>query len=188
MSSDGTRERLVRALMDVAAREGIQAATTAAIAREAGVAEGTLYRHFTGKEALAVEAFRKVKRDAYEAVSRGYDASAPLPDRFRHLWLSAFRRYREEPASFRFGKRFMESPYAASEGGEAHEPMVGVLSRLRSDGIAAGMVKDLPLDLLIALFYAPISQMLYTELNGGHRWTDDELEGAAAAGWDSWRS
>jgi len=185
---EGTRDRLVRAMTDIAARDGLQAATTAAIAQEAGVAEGTLYRHFEGKEALAVEAFRNVKRRTYDAVTRGYDASAPLPDRFRHLWLAGFERYREDPAAFRYGKRFMESPWAASEGGEAHEPMVGVLSRLRADGIAAGVVKDLQLDLLIALFYAPISQMLYTELNGGHRWSDQELEAAAKAAWDSWRA
>jgi AcrR family transcriptional regulator len=184
--SDGTRDELVRAITVLAAREGLQAATTAAIAREAGVAEGTLYRHFRGKEALAIEAFRRVKRGMYEAVTRSYDVSLPLPERFRHLWLAAFRRYREDPEAFRYGKRFMESPYAAVEGGEAHEPMVGLLSRLRRDGVGAGLVKDLPEELLIALFYAPISQMLYAELNGGHRWSDDELEAAAGAGWDSW--
>lgn len=185
--NDGTRQRLIRAITDLGAREGLQAATTAAMAREAGVAEGTLYRHFSGKEALAVEAFRAVKRGTYEAVTRTYDASAPLPRRFRHLWLAAFRRYRDDPAAFLFAKRFMESPYAEVDGGEAHEPMVGVLSRLRQDGIADGVVKDLPQDLLIALFYAPISQMLHAELNGGQTWTDDELEAAASAGWDSWR-
>lgn len=185
---DGTRQRLIRAITALGAREGLQAATTAAIAREAGVAEGTLYRHFSGKEALAVEAFRAVKRGTYEAVTRGYDTSASVPARFRHLWLAGFRRYRDDTAAFRFAKRFMESAYAAVDGGEAHEPMVGVLSRLRQDGIAEGTVKDLPQDLLIALFYAPISQMLYAELNGGHQWTDEELEAAASAGWDSWRA
>lgn len=186
MTAEATRERLVDAMTQIGAREGLQAATTAAIARQAGLAEGTLYRHFDGKEALAVEAFRRVKRGTYEAVTSAYDASASLEERFLHLWRAGFERYRADPDSFRFAKRFQESPFAEVEGGEAHEPMVGVLTRLRGDGIAAGVVKDLPVELLIALFYAPISQMLYTEMNGGHRWTDDELEAAARAGWDSW--
>lgn len=188
MTAEDTRDRLVRAMTVLGARDGLQAATTAAIAREAGVAEGTLYRHFAGKEALAVEAFRRVKRGTYEAVTSDYDASASLDERFRHLWRAGFDRYRADTDAFRFAKRFQESPFAEIEGGEAHEPMVGVLSRLRRDGIAAGIVKDLPLELLIALFYAPVSQMLYSELNGGHRWTDAELEAAARAGWDSWHA
>lgn len=186
MTAEGTRDRLIRAITVIAAGEGLGAATTAAIAREIGVAEGTLYRHFDGKEALAVEAFRRVKHGTYEAVTRGYDESAPVERRFRHLWHAAFHRYRSDPDAFRFAKRFMESEYAEIDGGEAHEPIVGVLSRLRRDGIAQGIVKDLPEDLLIALFYAPISQMLYAELNGAHRWSDEELEAASSAGWDSW--
>jgi AcrR family transcriptional regulator len=55
-----TRERLLAAARQVIEEGGYGAATVAVIAERAGVASGTLYRHFASKEELFVELFRAV--------------------------------------------------------------------------------------------------------------------------------
>jgi AcrR family transcriptional regulator len=55
-----TRERLLRAAQELIEEGGYAAASVAAIAERAGVAAGTLYRHFDSKEELFVELFRAV--------------------------------------------------------------------------------------------------------------------------------
>jgi AcrR family transcriptional regulator len=55
-----TRERLLRAAQELIEEGGYGAASVAAIAERAGVAAGTLYRHFDSKEGLFVELFRAV--------------------------------------------------------------------------------------------------------------------------------
>ncbi len=55
-----TRERLLAAAQELIEDGGYGAATVAAIAERAGVAAGTLYRHFASKEELFVEVFRAV--------------------------------------------------------------------------------------------------------------------------------
>jgi AcrR family transcriptional regulator len=55
-----TRERLLRAAQELIEEGGYAAASVAAIAGRAGVAAGTLYRHFDSKEELFVEVFRTV--------------------------------------------------------------------------------------------------------------------------------
>ncbi len=55
-----TRERLLRAAQELIEEGGYAAASVAAIAERAGVAAGTLYRHFESKEDLFVEVFRAV--------------------------------------------------------------------------------------------------------------------------------
>jgi AcrR family transcriptional regulator len=51
-SVDATRERLLDAAAQTFARDGIRGATTREIAREAGVNEVTLFRHFKSKQQL----------------------------------------------------------------------------------------------------------------------------------------
>ncbi len=55
-----TRERLLRAARELIEDGGYSAASVAAIADRAGVAAGTLYRHFASKEDLFVDVFRTV--------------------------------------------------------------------------------------------------------------------------------
>jgi AcrR family transcriptional regulator len=50
--SSSTRQKLLRAAAVVFARDGLEGATTRAIAREAGVNEVTLFRHFKSKDRL----------------------------------------------------------------------------------------------------------------------------------------
>jgi len=58
----GTRERLVRAALELFTTEGYHASTTPLIASRAGIAEGTIYRHFESKEQLLNEIFRAALR------------------------------------------------------------------------------------------------------------------------------
>ena len=55
-----TRERLLRAAQELIEEGGYGAAPVAAIAERAGVAAGTLYRHFESKQELFVQVFRSV--------------------------------------------------------------------------------------------------------------------------------
>jgi AcrR family transcriptional regulator len=60
VAGPSTRERLLRAAREVIEDGGYGAASVLAIADRAGVAAGTLYRHFASKEELFVEVFRAV--------------------------------------------------------------------------------------------------------------------------------
>jgi len=64
-SPEGTmsaKPRIERAALEVFVREGVDAATTRAIASEAGVSEGALYRHYRSKDELAASLFMTVHR------------------------------------------------------------------------------------------------------------------------------
>lgn len=64
----GTRDRLVRAALELFTTQGYHTSTTPQIARRAGVAEGTIYRHFDGKEHLLNEIYRAAVRLLLSAV------------------------------------------------------------------------------------------------------------------------
>jgi AcrR family transcriptional regulator len=57
---NGTRDRLLTAARELIEEGGYATASVVAIASKAGLAAGTLYRHFGSKEELFVEVFRSV--------------------------------------------------------------------------------------------------------------------------------
>jgi AcrR family transcriptional regulator len=59
-AATGTRDRLLTAARELIEEGGYSAAPVVAIAQRAGLAAGTLYRHFGSKEELFVEVFRSV--------------------------------------------------------------------------------------------------------------------------------
>lgn len=59
-ASQRTREKLIAAATDLITEGGYGAASVAAVAERAGVAGGTMYRHFPSKADLFVEVFRRV--------------------------------------------------------------------------------------------------------------------------------
>jgi AcrR family transcriptional regulator len=66
----GTHDRLVRAALDLFTTQGYHASTTPEIAQRAGVAEGTIYRHFESKEHLLNEIYRAAVRLLTDSVTR----------------------------------------------------------------------------------------------------------------------
>lgn len=75
-SGSGTRARLLAAAHDVTAESGYGAASVTAIAERAGVAAGTLYRHFPSKGQLFVELFRSVCGGEIEAMRQAAERPA----------------------------------------------------------------------------------------------------------------
>ncbi len=181
-----TKDKLLRAALLLVARDGFGAATTAAIAAQAGVAEGTLYRHFPSKDDLLIEVYRQVKAAVFRAISDGEDGDETPDVRLKRVWRALYDVYRSDEEAFMFGQRFAESALSKHEGGQAHEAISGAVGRLHAAGVAAGVFKDLPGDLLGNLFFAPVGYMLKSELNG-RRWTEAELDATAEAILDSWR-
>lgn len=71
----GTRARLLLAAVEVLEAGGYSAASVAAIAERAGLATGTLYRHFPSKADLFVEVFRAVADQQLAEMQRAGDAT-----------------------------------------------------------------------------------------------------------------
>jgi len=79
-SSSQTRDRLIRAALELFTTRGYHETTTPLIASRAGVAEGTIYRHFPSKEDLLNEIFRGAVRAFLEPV-KTLDPARPCRER-----------------------------------------------------------------------------------------------------------
>src|SRR5262249_43713801 len=91
-----TRDRLMRAAIGIVAETGLAAATTAAIAQKAGVAEGTLYRHFESKDDLLIAAYRQLKEEVFLQAGAVVDTSVAPRERLKRTWRAIYEAYRND--------------------------------------------------------------------------------------------
>lgn len=140
------RERIL-----TVARDALAVSTSAsltAIAKQAGVGIGTLYRHFPTREALVLELYR---HDIQHLIDR-----APTLLR-EHEPLDALRRWFDEVAHYgRLKYGVAEIIHAATNGGlddEYYEPFVRAIGLLLDAGAADGSLKPglAPEDVLLQL-------------------------------------
>ncbi|MGW5277462.1 TetR/AcrR family transcriptional regulator [Streptomyces sp. NPDC004044] len=128
-----------RARILVVAGEAFAASSGAsmtAIAKQAGVGVGTLYRHFPTREALIVELYHQ---EIQKVIDLAHTLAAELPP------LDALRRWFEEVA--RYGKLkygVSEVIHAATNGGlddKNYEPFLRAIAALLDAGTATGEIK-----------------------------------------------
>ncbi|KXF50326.1 TetR family transcriptional regulator [Rhodococcus sp. SC4] len=107
-----------------------------AIAKQAGVGIGTLYRHFPNRESLVLALYRQELEKLIDLVPELLASSPPL---------EALRRWFEEIARYgrvKFG--FAEVIHAATSGGvndEYYQPFVEAIAQLLEVGAADGVLK-----------------------------------------------
>lgn len=83
--SEDKQIALLDAAIEVVAIQGV-GATTALIAKRAGVAEGTLFRYFPTKDDLLNELYIYIKQNLGAAMKRNLLQNAPLMELVQSLW------------------------------------------------------------------------------------------------------
>ncbi|HTU84829.1 MAG TPA: TetR/AcrR family transcriptional regulator [Solirubrobacteraceae bacterium] len=98
LAGAGTRGRLLAAGRELIEEGGYGAAPVVAIAERAGVAAGTLYRHFPSKADLFLEVFRSVCAGEERAMIAAADAAGPKAvDRLEAVLTTFARRALSNP-------------------------------------------------------------------------------------------
>ena len=74
------RPKIEKAALELFIRDGIDAATTRGIADTAGVSEGALYRHYKGKDELALALFMQTHNQLGEMMLGAFSEVTSLAD------------------------------------------------------------------------------------------------------------
>ncbi len=80
------RSNLMKAALKLFVEKGVQNTSTAEIAREAGMAAGTLFIYFPTKQDLVDELALKVSKELSDNINSRLDPSLPARDSFLVIW------------------------------------------------------------------------------------------------------
>jgi AcrR family transcriptional regulator len=112
-AKDPKKERaLFDAALVVADREGLEALTVQKVARQAGLAVGTLYVYFDGKEDLLRRLYLRTKAAAGDRMLEGYCPGLPFRQAFRRICHNQFEFLVEHRLEVGFQAKFYRSGFA----------------------------------------------------------------------------
>jgi AcrR family transcriptional regulator len=79
-------EAILTAALDLFAERGFHGTSVPSVAERAGVAAGTIYHYFQGKEALVNALFRRWKQEIAARVLQDFPFDRPPREQFRTVW------------------------------------------------------------------------------------------------------
>lgn len=150
-----------------------------AVARDAGIATGTAYVHYASKDELILAAYVETKQRLGAAAVAAADLSAPPEERFRALWIGAYRHLVDNPGEAGFLAQVDSSPYAITAHGKAQELEVDPLVLAAAEPEIAGRLLPLPVEVLWEPGLAPAVRPAVQ----GVALTGEQLELTAGACW-----
>lgn len=90
-------------------------ASTANIAKRAGIAAGTLFTYFANKEELLNELYRELKQEVYARINADFPDKASLEMRTRHIWMTSLNWSLQFPEKRKVSMQLSVSDVISSE-------------------------------------------------------------------------
>ncbi|MGH7657311.1 MAG: TetR/AcrR family transcriptional regulator [Gemmatimonadales bacterium] len=184
--SEATRQRLIRAALELYTEAGFRGTTTPMLAQRAGVAEGTIYRHFTSKEHLLNEAYRGVQRWGSRLVREAEEHRGDTPsERLARVAHQLFEAAERDPAVLRMLFYTSQDPFLDERSRDAGREFRGAIQQIVAMGKSDGLVRAGPADLWSSLWLGLLEFMVQRICT--REWTASHPQVALAleAAWDA---
>jgi TetR/AcrR family fatty acid metabolism transcriptional regulator len=177
-------QQIIDAAVRVFARSGYYNSRVSDIAREAGIASGTIYLYFKTKDQILVTLFRE-KMAQWVANARKRIASEPdAVAKIRRIVQLHFETLEESPALAEVVQVELRQGHKFFRGASAHEVSAyfDLIGSVLEEGVAAGLLRpDLPVKVATKVLFGAMDQVVTSWVLGkrGYSLTDSAAPVAA---------
>lgn len=156
----GARERILLAARELVAAGGYRNAPVTAVATQAGVSTGLIYRHFPSKAELFVEVLSAAVEHEVEILEGIAAGSEPAPQRLRLAIIAFVRRALAGPGLAHAFIVEPVDPEVEAERMRGRRRFGDVFRRLVEDGIASGAFPAQDVDVTAACIVGAFTEAL----------------------------
>ena len=180
------RQQILSAAEKLIAEVGFQGLSMQKLAKEAGVAAGTIYRYFDDKDHLIDDVRVRVTQRVADAVQEGGDDSDPIKQRYRTMWLNIWNLAGTNLAAIKNRVQYDSLPITNSLNfRELERKMFAQVELLFNEGKEQGLFKPLDNEVLSGLSLAASVSLARKHSLGFYQLDEAELESAIEASWDA---
>ena len=160
--------QILEAAVKVFARQGFHQSTVAQIAKEAGVADGTIYLYFKNKDDILVQFFSVRAKQVFESFREAVDAAENSTDKLRNLvrrHLVEFQRDKDGAVVYQV-ETHQNSRLAEAQIREMSKMYRDLISEIIEQGQQEGAIrKDLYVGLVKRFIIGAVDEVINTWLH-----------------------
>jgi AcrR family transcriptional regulator len=153
-------EAIYDATLKLVLETGFNGLKMADVAKAAGLATGTLYIYFENKEVLINELYYHLKKNKTLKLLEVFDSKDSFPIAFKKLWMNYLNISLAEPERMQFIEQYTHTSYLTKKTKQQGDQLLAPLEDFLAGGIKQGLVKKLPLQLLLSQLMGPINEMV----------------------------
>lgn len=178
-------EAIYDATLKLVLETGFNGLKMADVAKAANIATGTLYIYFENKEVLINELYYHLKRNKTLKLLEVFDQRDPFPVAFKKLWMNYLMISLEEPERMRFIEQFTHTSYLTKKTKQQSDLLLKPLEDFLQAGIKKGLVKKLPVQLLLSQLMGPIIETVKLQYDQALKLTPKLREELFEMAWKS---
>jgi TetR/AcrR family transcriptional regulator, repressor of fatR-cypB operon len=174
------REAILDAALVLFAERGFYGTAVPAVAEQAHVGLGTIYRYFPSKEALVNALYQREKATFSEAVLTGFPFAAPFREQLHHFWSRSCAYARQHPVALQFLELHHHAPYLDEVSQKIEQQLLASATTIVDQAVEKQIVKDLPPALLMAVVWGSFRALVQGGCEGHlvlDATTADQVEG-----------
>lgn len=175
------KRAIFESTLDLIKDHGFHGAPMSLVAKNAGVAAGTIYHYFESKDELIGELYAYNKNRVVEIVEKTIAEGASYKEKFFNLWANLYAFYIQNKKVLIFFEQYINSPYNTNK---CPNHFQGQLFSFFSEGIEKGLVKPAKPELLMLLVMGSITSAAKLNLFGNIPFNEKDLKQIIEILWD----
>jgi len=163
-----TKQRIADAALALFVSQGIAETTTRDIAREAGIAEGTIYRHYASKEDIARDLFLDNFLPFCAGLKAIQQKPKPMMERLGEMVEQFYTAYDAQPELWIYVMTYQTGPRAKvpEDIPTPYRIMCELLDEARASGEIGDLKTDIHAQILLGMIEQPAAGFVYGEMEG----------------------
>lgn len=147
------KENYLQAALKLFVAQGVANTSTAAIAREAGTAAGTLFLYFPTKQDLIDDLVMRIVQEEAEAITIRLDPTQSAYEMFAIIWHETIDWFLRNPEMYAFTQQVRDSGLIGEEAVKASGRFFQFYYQAIQKGREEGVIADYPVELVGNLLY-----------------------------------
>ncbi|WP_439585729.1 TetR/AcrR family transcriptional regulator [Dyadobacter bucti] len=145
------REKLLQTALELFVSQGFNDTPTSKIAKEAGIATGTLFYFFPTKDELIISLYLELKGQAVESINGALAGVKSTKEVIKAYYEESLKWSLRNPNQFSFLAQFSNSPYLKKISGDEISVQIAPVLELFRAAIVDQQIADIDVNLLYSL-------------------------------------